>query len=62
MIEFLTSTDALVLYVLGVAIVFLAYADELHRLDAIAAAMIAVVWPIWIPVMFLKAMRAHKWL
>ena len=62
MIEFLTSTDALVLYALGVVIVFLAYADELNKLDALAALLIAAVWPIWIPVMFLKAMRAHKWL
>lgn len=62
MIEFLTSTDALIVYLIGAVIVFLTYVDELSLIDALVASMIAAAWPIWIPVMFLKSMRVQKWL
>ena len=62
MIEFLTSTDALVLYALGIVIALLGYIDEFTGSEGITALIIAIVWPVWIPVMFLRSARKKGWL
>lgn len=63
MLEFIAANYLIIyVYLFGVVVFFIGYADELSFTDLMAAGLIATWWPVWVPGLLVKALRIRNWL